>query len=129
MTKDEETTVSKFQQEVYDIVRKLPGSKLVYNCQKHCIEKDILMTRYQNQQITHRNNQPTKGLVIEVDGVFHYPRNSMEPLGKNIIKFKALKSLGYHCGSLAVPYFDWAILEQKQRKHYLNTLVDNALKQ
>ena len=53
----------------------------------------------------------TKGLVIEVDGLMHYPRNSEEPIGSSVLKFKALRKLGYHSQSFAVPYFNWAILE------------------
>ena len=54
-----------------------------------------MLVKYKGRGIEERG-QASKGLVIEVDGVYHYPRNSMECLGKNIIKFKALKSLGYH---------------------------------
>lgn len=68
----------------------------------------MLLTEYSGRMV-----KPTKGLVIEVDGVYHYPRNSMEPLGKNTIKFKVLKALGYHKNSFAVPYYDWAILEDR----------------
>jgi len=65
--------------------------------------------------------------VIEVDGVFHYARNSEEPLGKNILKFKNLTALGYHSRSFAVPYFEWAILEGRQRRPYLQKLIENAI--
>ena len=59
--------------------------------------------------------------------MYHYPRNSMEPLGKNLIKFKVLNELGYHPGSFAIPYYDWAILESRQRRSYLQALIDNAI--
>ena len=65
--------------------------------------------------------------MIEVDGPYHYPRNSEEPLGKNILKFRALGRLGYHKNSFAVPYYNWAILEQRQRKDYIQALVEHAI--
>ena len=85
-----------------------------------------MLTHYENQPVTERSLK-SKGLVIEVDGVFHYPRNSEIPLGKNVIKFKALKALGYHTNSLAIPYYNWAILESKQRKPYLKMVIENAI--
>ena len=65
--------------------------------------------------------------MIEVDGVFHFPRNSETPLGKNILKFKVLEKLGYHSNSFSIPYFDWAILESRHRKPYVTKLIENAL--
>ena len=32
----------------------------------------------------------SRGLVIEVNGIWHYPRNSEESLGKDVIKMGAL---------------------------------------
>ena len=126
MTSDEPTTVSKLQQEVFGIVKGIEGAKAIFNCQKNCIEKDIVLVNYKNTPIEERH-QKSKGLVIEVDGVFHYPRNSELPLGRNLIKFKVLKKLGYHSNSFAVPYFDWAILEGSKRKSYMRKLIENAL--
>ena len=118
MTSDEETTVSKFQQEVFDTAKTLPGAKVIFNCQRHCVEKDIVLTRYKGQSVQ-EHHSPSKGLVIEVDGVYHYPRNSEDPLGKNLLKFRTFKSLGYHSNSFAVPYYAWAILEGSKRRSYL----------
>ena len=55
--------------------------------------------------------EKSRGLVIEVDGLYHYPRNSEKPLGKNLLKFRALERSGYHKNSFSVPYFAWIILE------------------
>jgi len=60
-------------------------------------------------------------IAVEVNGVFHYARNDEATLGKDIIKRKFLKKLGYTV--LTVPYFDWAILENKNRKNYLEELI------
>jgi hypothetical protein len=38
-------------------------------------------------------------------------------LGRDILKQKALKKVGYRePGSLIIPYYDWVILEDKKRK-------------
>ena len=69
-----------------------------FNCNEHSIEKDILLTEFNFKKIQEINyvkpksDEPwddirnTKGLVIEVNGIFHYPRNSELPLGKDLIK-------------------------------------------
>ena len=69
------------------------------------------MTHFNGKAISNSSNNNCKGLVIEVDGVFHFARNSEESLGRDVIKFKVLKKLGYHPESFGVPYFAWAILE------------------
>ena len=69
--RDSETVVSKFQQEVFDSVKQIDGSKADFNCHKYGIEKDIVM------------RSTKRDLAIEVNGVFHYPRNSEEKLGKD----------------------------------------------
>lgn len=99
--------MSKFQQEVLATVRSIKGAKARFNCQKHSIEKDIVLTHFNGRKILN-----CQGLVIEVDGVYHFPRNSEDHLGKNTIKFKSLKKLGYHVESFGVPYYAWAILEE-----------------
>jgi len=48
-------------------------------------------------------------LNIEVNGVFHYCRNSEQEMGKDVIKKKFLKAKGFE--SLSIPYFEWTILE------------------
>ena len=116
------TTISKFQQQVFETIRSIKGAKAIYNCQKHSIEKDIVLTDFDGKRIKH-----CKGLVIEVDGVYHFPRNSEEHLGKNMIKFNVLKKLGYHVESFGVPYYAWVILEERQRRPYLIELIRNAL--
>ena len=67
-------------------------------------------------------------LVVEVNGVFHYARNSELMLGRDALKQKALKQLGYkEPGSLIIPYFDWTVLENAKRKPYLEHSIANAL--
>ena len=51
----------------------IPGTKAVFNCHRFGIEKDIVLTHFQNKPIA--DNQ-LGDLVIEVNGVFHYARNS-----------------------------------------------------
>jgi len=53
--------------------------------------------------------------------VFHYARNSELQLGKDIIKQNLLKRLGYQV--LTVSYYDWAILEMKDRRSYLEKMI------
>ena len=68
-----------------------------------------------------------KTLTIEVNGVYHYARNSEDILGRDILKRKALTKLGYHPHSFTVPYYEWAILENSKRKSYIQQLIVNAL--
>ena len=54
-----------------------------------------------------------KEIAVEVNGVYHYARNSELPLGKDIIKLKLLTKLNYEV--ITIPYYDWAILELETR--------------
>ena len=123
--KDSETTISKFQQEVFETIRKMPEVKAIVNCQKHGIEKDIVITHSDETVFTDQFAQ--RPLSIEVNGVYHYARNSEEPLGKDILKQMTLQQLGYHPNSFSIPYYEWAILENAQRKPFIQMLISNAL--
>jgi hypothetical protein len=85
-----------------------------YNCDEGRIEKDIVVYQFAELELP-------RPLVIEVNGVYHYCRNSERPLGKDILKQKALYKLGFDC--LTVPYFEWTILEHSTRKDYLEHLI------
>ena len=60
----------------------------------------MLLTEYQGKPIK---------VAVEVNGVFHYARNSEEPLGKDVIKRNILESQGVKV--MVVPYSHWYILE------------------
>ena len=45
------------------------------------LELDIIINEYKGQELN---------LAVEVNGVYHYPRNSEEPLGKDVIKNRIL---------------------------------------
>ena len=80
-------------------------TNVIFNCQKHNVEKDILVTEYMGQRVK---------LAIEVNGVYHYPRNSEESLGRDILKVRLLEEkFGYSV--LTIPYYEWTILENRHR--------------
>jgi len=63
-----------------------------------------------------------KPIALEVNGVFHYPRNSTKELGKEAIKKRVLEELeGYK--NLTIPYSDWYILENDKKKGYLSDCI------
>lgn len=102
-------------------VRQIDGARAIFDCHKHSIEKDIVLTGFGGKPLS-------EPLAIEVNGVFHYARNSELILGKDRLKQKVLKRLGYkEPGSLIIPYYDWVILEDAKRKPYLEHSISNAL--
>ena len=92
----------------------MPGMLARYNCLNNGIEKDIVIQRFRDKNLEVE-------ISVEVNGVFHYARNSEALLGKDIVKQNLLKKLGYRV--LTVPYFDWAILETQKRRSYLEDLI------
>ena len=52
------------------------------------IEVDILLKKWKNHELKNK-------ICIESNGPWHYPRNSEESFGKDIMKDKILKSEGY----------------------------------
>ena len=65
-----QTTInSKFQQEVFELFRRIPGLLARYNCQNEGVEKDIVVQRVGDRDLLHE-------VAVEVNGVFHYARNS-----------------------------------------------------
>ena len=99
----------------------IQGTKAIFDCHKHGIEKDIVLTTFEGRSLA-------EPLVVEVNGVFHYARNSEMMLGRDALKQKALKQLGYkEPGSLIIPYFDWTVLENAKRKPYLEHSIANAI--
>ena len=46
------------------------------------LELDIIVSEYKGKPLN---------LAVEVNGVYHYPRNSEEPLGKDIIKNRIIE--------------------------------------
>lgn len=98
------------------MLRQVPGVSARFNCTDHGIEKDILIEKYEGKPIE-------RPLALEVNGVFHYCRNSELPLGKDILKRKALLLHGVDV--LVVPYFEWSILALEQRTLFLTHLLEN----
>ncbi len=113
-----ETVNSKFQQEVFQTLRQIEGLFARYNCDEQRVEKDIVVEQWLGRRLE-------KPLVIEVNGVYHYCRNSEQALGKDVLKQKVLERFGYKC--LTVPYYEWTILEHQSRVAYLMELIQNQL--
>ena len=80
----EEYQISKLHQDVYSTLQRIPKSKLRLN---HITpsgqEVDILITKYKGTTLK-------SPIALEVNGVYHYPRNSETPLGKERIKARIL---------------------------------------
>lgn len=102
MPESHESTLSHFQQEVFSTLRKIPSIYARYNCLEHGVEKDIVVHSYGGQMFE-------APLNIEVNGVYHYCRNSEHEMGKDVIKRTFLETKGLK--SLSIPYFEWSILE------------------
>lgn len=123
---DSNTMVSKFQQDVFDIFSKKFPVVATMSDYSDFIEKDVLVTEildFQNLQTTLVNTR----IAVEVNGLYHYPRNSTNLVGRDQLKKKILKSLGYTY--LDVPYYDWNVVADDQREVYLyNKLLDAAIK-
>ncbi len=100
---NQQTLVTKFEQDVLEAIRRLP-LKYTKNTNDPVtgLELDILIKEYKGQPLN---------LAVEVNGVYHYPRNSEEPLGKDVIKNKILKKQT-DMKVLTVPYYQWYILEE-----------------
>ena len=95
----------------------MPSTKTTFNCYKNNIEKDIAVYEYMGTRVK---------LALEVNGVYHYPRNSEESLGRDVIKRRVLEEkLGYKV--LTIPYFEWTILENRHRELYLDALIANSI--
>ena len=91
MTTNEESIITKMHQQVnqsLDTISKQDGYKLKYELSHisplYLQEIDILLTKYKGQKL----NTP---IAIEVNGQYHYPRNSEQLLGKDIIKAKIIQ--------------------------------------
>ena len=69
------------------------------------IELDIIIKEYKGQPLN---------LAVEVNGVYHYPRNSEEPLGKDVIKNSILQRQS-DMKVLTSHYYQWYILEEAQK--------------
>lgn len=85
----------------------------------YAIEVDVLVKEYAGVKLE-------KPLAIEVNGVHHYPRNSEDPIGKDLLKEKVLVENEGFC-VLTIPYFAWYILENDQRAPYLKSCIENAI--
>jgi hypothetical protein len=82
----------------------------------------MIITQYKGREVK---------VAVEVNGVFHYARNSddmlgrdmVEPLGRDVIKQRILeRRAGYKV--LVVPYSHWYILEDGQKAGYLRDCLE-----
>ena len=115
---NQQTLVTKFEQDVLEAIRRLP-LKYTKNTNDPVtgLELDILIKEYKGQPLN---------LAVEVNGVYHYPRNSEEPLGKDVIKNKILQKQS-DMKVLTVPYFQWYILEEAQKPQFLKDVIENCI--
>lgn len=81
------------------------------------LECDMIITQYKGVDVK---------LAVEVNGVFHYARNSEDPLGRDVIKKKILEKRGGY-KMITVPYFQWYILEDKQKPAFLRDILELTL--
>lgn len=93
------------------------------------LEIDLLVTKISSPEV----NQKDCWLAIEVNGVWHYPRNSMSLLGKDILKKKILETYNPNIKDVdkityvEIPYYDWNVLENSQRSSWLAHTLFNSL--
>lgn len=101
-----------------DALRRLP---LKYNSNTSDpltgIELDMHVTEYKGQPLN---------LAVEVNGVYHYARNSEDQLGKDVLKQRILeKQSGMKM--LVIPYYQWYILEEAQKPKFLKDVIENCI--
>ena len=93
------------------------------------LEIDLLVTSISTPEF----GQKECCLAIEINGVWHYPRNSTQLLGKDILKKKLLETYNPDIKDIEkityveIPYYDWNILENKQRSSWLAHTLVNSL--
>lgn len=122
--------VSKMQQEVLETLQN--SSNLDYDIvfdrdNSDAIEKDAIITKIIPKG---SDNSVNCFIIIEPNGVWHYPRNSEEVLGKDKLKVKACLSLYGHHENYAyvqIPYYEWLIIEHQQRSSYLDSVILNSI--
>jgi hypothetical protein len=54
---------------------------------------------------------PSRAVVVEVDGPFHFCHGTRQPLGRTVLKHRHLRNLGY--ALVTVPYFRWRVGSQQ----------------
>ncbi len=69
---------------MFEVLRHISGVRARFNCNEYGIEKDIVIEKFGDKHLA-------RPLALEVNGVFHYCRNSEKQLGKDILKAKALR--------------------------------------
>lgn len=119
-----ESQITKYHQDIFEClqnIRKEVGhNDIAMDFNVHTadlIEADVLIKKWAGVNLE-------RPLCLECNGPWHYPRNSEEPYGKDILKKRLLGRMQY----LSIPYFDWAILgDQKAKEAYLKDCIDNAL--
>lgn len=66
---------------------------------------------------------PEERIAIEVDGPFHFTRNSRRPMGDMYARAALLEARGWRVAS--VPYFAWAS-DREERRAYMEDLLARA---
>lgn len=69
-------------------------------------------------------NKPARGLILEVNGPYHYDSYASRPLGPTIAKERHLKGVNYRV--VSINYNDWAPLFYKKDKEK-NRFIRNIL--
>eukprot|EP00347_Sterkiella_histriomuscorum_P011150 403373570 len=119
----EETIISKFEQEVYECTKRLPVKSLFNsNDPETGLEIDILITEVEKTKLVDFK------IAIEVNGVYHYARNSERQMGRDKIKQSIIRqNQSEKYKLITIPYFEWALLENQSKSKYLMDLINLAL--
>ena len=80
------------------------------------LEIDMIVSEYKGHKLK---------LAVEVNGVYHFARNSEDTLGRDVVKHRILKMHGYQV--LVIPYYQWYILEERQKPQFLRDVIDNCI--
>lgn len=68
---------------------------------------------------------PEKGIVLEIDGPYHFAKDTRIPLGSTVLKRRQARQIGLTLCEL--PYWDWEMLEtDDEKRQYLDALLDGA---
>ncbi|CDW89896.1 UNKNOWN [Stylonychia lemnae] len=115
--------VSKFEQDVYDIAKKIYPDCKTNTIDSSGQEVDIMILI--DQINPDGINEKTLKIAIEVNGVYHYSRNSENQMGRDKIKTKILENLGYFV--VDVPYYHWYIVEDAKKEEFLRDKIRLSL--
>jgi hypothetical protein len=126
------TIISKFQQDVLSTLRNQKMAHYDIDTQDYSnlIEKDLVikMITIPSKDSETPSIEIPWYIIVEANGLWHYPRNSEEMLGKDKLKMIACNALYSHkinYAYLDIPYFDWTVIEEEKKPLVLNDLILN----